>query len=141
MIVESMSGPGFELLFPHRYEIKQVDDLPGSGSWPHPVHFFPGLKDRPEHDGEWIQIIPASGQPWIGVFRFGHPQPPAISKVLSTPDPDRLCMVSAGAVYQVRTDSPQQCEQLNIDPVTDVRAIPECALIVFATFHKLMALG
>jgi hypothetical protein len=57
------------------------------------------------------------------------------------PDPDRFCVVSAGAAYLVKADEPKSWEHLALFPVLDVRLIPALELFVLSTFHKLAAVG
>jgi hypothetical protein len=130
-----------DLTYPHQYVVKEFPELPGSGWGDIPVHFFPRTTTRPEHDGIWLLVSPNSGTSWVGVFDFGYDVPPAVSKVFSTPNPNRLCVVSAGAAYLVVAHEPENWELLELFPVTGVRAIPECGMLIIATFHKLAALG
>lgn len=130
-----------DLTYPHHYEIKEFPELPGSGWGKIPLHFFPRTTTRPEHDGLWLLVSPNAGAQWVGVFDFGYDAPPAVSKVFSTPNPDRLCVVSAGAAYVVEANEPEHWEKLEVFPVTGVHVIPECSLLVFATFHKMAAFG
>jgi len=102
------------------------------------VHYFPQTKGRPEYDGIWVGVRPTTGQSWIGVFGFGFP---ALSRVISTPDENRVCVISTGAAYIVKADDPEDWENLDVTPVRDVRVIPERQLIVFADFTGLTAYG
>jgi hypothetical protein len=129
-----------DFTYPHRFELKEFPELPGAGFGSLAVHYFPGSQTRPEHDGIWLRVDPVGVEPWVGVFGFGYSSPPAVSLVLSTPDPEQLCVVSAGAAYRVRADQPERWEQLKLFPVLDVRPVPALNLLVFATFHKLAAL-
>jgi hypothetical protein len=126
------------LEFPHSYEIEEIPELPGTGNLHAPVHYFPRTKTRPEHDGIWIRVRPATGQPWVGVFGFGDL---SISQVISTPDEDRMCVISKGAAYIVKADEPEIWEELAMGLVCDVRMIPEHQLLVFADFTGLIAYG
>ena len=130
-----------EMTFPHRYGTQEYPELPGSGWGSIPVHYFPRATTRTEHGGIWLKVTPSSGTPWVGVFDFGYKQPPAISMIVTTPNPDRLCVVSAGAAYLVNANQPSNWEQLHLFPVLDVRLILDLQLIVFSTFHRLAALG
>jgi hypothetical protein len=130
-----------DLTFPHTYEIEELPELPGSGILDIPLLYFPRLKNRLEHDGLWIKISPVGGKSWIGVFAFGYQSPPAFSRVLSFPDPDRACVISNGAAYMVKADEPEIWELIPVVPVLDVRSIPEPQLIVFADFNSLVAYG
>jgi hypothetical protein len=99
--------------FPQSYEVEELPELPGSGKFDVPVFYFPRpTKTRPEHDGVWLKIRAASGKPWVGVFDFGYREPPAISRVVSTPNPDRVCVISSGAAYIVKGEDPETWEQI-----------------------------
>ena len=130
-----------DLTLPHSYQVEELDELPGSGKLAVPLIFFPPPKNRPEHDGLWLKVKPANGVGWIGVFAFGYRSPPAFSRVLSSLDPDRVCVISSGAAYMVDTDEPEVWEQIPVTPVLDVRPIPEEGLIVFSDFTRLAAYG
>jgi len=80
-----------DFAFPHRYEIKEPPELPGAGQNSLPVYYFPRLGVRPERDGHWVQVVPASGLPWLGVFRGSRY---TFSRLLSTPKPDQFCVVA-----------------------------------------------
>ena len=131
----------FDLVLPHSYEIEELSELPGTGTFDVPVLYFPRPKNRPEHDGLWLKVWDASGSSWIGVFAFGYSSPPAFSRVMSSPDQKRACIISRGAAYVVKTDEPETWEQVPIVPVLDARLIPEHQLIVFADFTRLAAYG
>jgi hypothetical protein len=130
-----------DLEFPHSYEIEEVPEFPGTGNFNVQVRYFPKLETRPEHDGIWLQIRPATAQPWVGVFGFGDGYSPFISRVVSTPDKDRVCVISGGSAYIVKADEPEIWEGLAVRPVRDVRMIPEHQLLVFADFTRLIAYG
>ena len=128
--------------FPQSYEVEELPELPGNGKFEVPVFYFPRpTKTRPEHDGVWLKIRAASGKFWVGVFGFGYAEPPAISRVVSTPAPDLICVVSRGAAYIVKADEPDTWEQIPAMPVLDVRPVPEHQLLVFADFTRLTAYG
>jgi hypothetical protein len=127
--------------FPHRYEIDEVPELPGSGRSPLALHYFPRSSAGPEQDGMWLLVRPEDGDPWIGIFAEGYGSPPACSRILSLPDPNRICVVSSGAIYIVLARDPANWEELPLLPVTDVRALPEAGLVIFAGFQRLLALG
>jgi hypothetical protein len=130
-----------DLAFPHSYEIEELPEFPGTGRFDVPVFYFPRPKNRPEHDGLWLKIRTTSEKSWIGVFAFGYQSPPAFSRVLSSPDPNRACVISRGGAYIVQTDEPENWEQVPIIPVLDLRLIPEHQLLVFADFTRLAAYG
>jgi len=128
--------------FPHSYEVEEFPELPGTGKFDVPLHYFPRpTESRPEHDGVWLKIRAANGKSWIGVFGFGYAEPPAISGFVSTPNPHRACVISRGAAYVVKADEPDTWEQIPAMPVLDVRSIPQHQLLVFADFTRLAAYG
>ncbi len=127
-----------DLSFPHSYEIQEIGEFPETGKFRDPVIYFPPLAES-RKGGLWLQVKPASGKSWIGVFRFGYSSPPAFSRVVSSPDPDRLCVLANGAAYVVKSNDPERCEQIPIIPVLDVRQLPEAGLLVFSDFTRLAA--
>lgn len=125
--------------FPHSYEIEDVPELPGSGGSQIPRLYFPRPITRPEHDGAYLKVIPATGRSWVGVFGFGDASPAAISRVLSSPDPRRVCVISKGAGYIVSSDDPETWEALDLMPITNAYSVPEHRLLVFGDFSRLVA--
>jgi len=130
-----------DLALPHLYEIEELLELPGTGTFDVPLLYFPRTENRPDHCGLWLKIRAASGRSWVGVFASGYPSPPAFSRVVSSPDPNRACVISSGAAYIVNTDEPETWEQVPIIPALEIRVIPEHQLLVLADFTKLAAYG
>jgi len=131
----------FDLVFPHSYEVEELGEFPGTGKFAVPVIFFPPPKNKREHTGLWLKVRAASGRAWIGVFAFS-PMPPSVSSsVVSSPDPNRLGVISNGAAYIVKADKPEVWEEVPLIPVLDVRSIPENGLLVFSDFTGLAAYG
>jgi hypothetical protein len=130
-----------DLAFPHSYEVQELREWPGTGSFNIPVIYFPPPKNRAEHNGLWLRIEAKSGKAWIGVFAFGYNPPPAFSRVVSSPDSGRVCVVSNGSAYIVNAEQPELWEQLPIIPVLDVRPLLEQKLLLFADFTRLAAYG
>lgn len=131
----------FDFTFPYLYEVEQVREWPGTGSFSEPVIYFPPPKARAEHDGLWLRVKAKSGKNWIGVFSFGYTSPPAFSRVISSPDPESVCVVSDGSAYIVNAEKPDIWEQLPILPVLEIRTLPEHKLLVFSDFTGLSAYG
>jgi hypothetical protein len=128
-----------DLAFARNYEIAEPPELPGAGLGSIPVHYFPLPGARSERDGEWIKVIPASGNAWVGVFCGEGSY--TFSRALSTPNPDQLCVVSGGAAYVVKAGSPERWQRLDFFPVTGACALIGNGLLILATFHKLAALN
>jgi hypothetical protein len=127
------------LSFPHSYDIEEFQELPGTGTTREQLYYFPRPSTRPEHDGTWLKVH--NREPWIGVFAFGYTEPPAISCISTTPNPDRVCIVSSGAAYIVNAQIPDSWEQIPTMPVLDVRSVPQHQLLIFADFTRLTAYG
>jgi len=129
-----------DLAFPHSYETEQLPELPGTGRFDVPVLYFPVPQTRPEHNGLWLKMFPAAGEPWIGVFAFLFDSPHSFSRVVSVPDPDCVCVISGSAGYIVNVMQPEIWEKVVI-PVLSIRSLQEYDLIVFADFTSLAAYG
>ncbi len=130
-----------DLIYPHSYEVQELREIPGAGSLDVPVVYLPAPKGRPEHDGLWLRFHAASGKCWIGVFAFGYDSPPAFSRVVSSPDPGRACVIAKGRGFLVSADDYEQWQEIQILPVLDVRAIKERQILIFADFTRLAAYG
>jgi hypothetical protein len=130
-----------DLALPHTYEVQELGELPGSGKFSVPLIYFPPPKGRPEHDGLWLKVKGASGRVWIGIFKFGYQSPPAYSRVVSSPAPDSVCVISNGAGYLVKADEPEVWEKIQVSPVLNDRLVPEHGLLVFSDFTSLAAYG
>lgn len=125
-----------ELLFPRAYELREPPEMPSSGAYDLPVHYFPIPQSRPEQDGLWVRVSPHAGKEWIGVFAEGGP---GATKILSTPDPKHLCVISGGRGYVVDALSPTEWESLPFLPITYACSIPELGFLLFGTFSNLVA--
>jgi hypothetical protein len=128
-----------DLTLPHSFEIEEIGDFPGTGKFRDPIMYFPRPQEGREGGGLWLKVKTESGKSWIGVFAFGYSSPPAFSRVVSTPDRDRLCVIAKGAAYVVKSDEPEVWDKIPVDPVLDVRLVPEKELMVFSDFIRLAA--
>src|SRR6266851_4256508 len=131
--------PEIDLSLPHSYEIREIGDFPGIGKFRDPIIYFPRPEEGREGGGLWLKVTAASGESWVGVFAFGYASPPAFSRVVSLPDPGRLCVIANGAAYVVKSDDPEHWDKIPIVPVLDIRLFPERGLVVFSDFTRLMA--
>jgi hypothetical protein len=130
--------PDIDLTFPQSYSIEEVGELPGTGESRVPVFYIPRPKNRPEHEGLWLKIRSQNGKSWIGVFAFGSGP---IIRVLSSPDPNRACVISFGAAYFVNSEQPGAYEEVSIKPVRDVRSVADHQLLLLGNFTSLAAYG
>jgi hypothetical protein len=131
----------FEMHFPHNYEIEQFPELPGGGSGDVPLFCFPRPGGSPERDGLWIEVRPQGYSSWHAVFANGHKSPPAISKVISTPDPFRACVDSKGSGYVVKATDPDDWQTIPIFPIVDIHLLPQHECLLFIDFSMIAAYG
>jgi hypothetical protein len=131
--------------FPARYEVVVLDRIGGGHEYIGRAYGFPagGALDPQQElaDGPILGVIPAEGDPWVGVFYgggYGAP-PAATSRVVGWPDEVSLCVVYTGNAVVVRSDSPEVNLELDVFPVCDVLAVPEHNMVVFADFTTLYA--
>lgn len=130
-----------DFTYPRSYEAEEVREIPGTGKLDVPVLYFPRPVHRAEYDGLWLRIRTENGKSWIGVFAFGYSSPPAFSRVVSSPDPERVCVVARGAAYLVKADEPERWERIPFTPALDIRSVPAYGLLVLADFTRLAAYG
>jgi hypothetical protein len=126
-----------DFTFPHLYACEVLDELPGGRA---PQHDFPG--DRAAGgDGVVVRVQPEAAATWIGMFAFGTAGRVGATRVVSMPDPAKLCVVARGAGYVVTSANPDVWEEVPAIPIIDVRGIPGAGLMVFANHTELLAYG
>jgi hypothetical protein len=124
----------------HSYKVEELAEQPGSGRFNIPPLYIPQPKNRPEHNGLWLKLTPATGKSWIGVFACLFESPRSFSRVVSTLDADRVCVISRSAGYIVKVNEPGIWERVAV-PVLDVRLLPEHQLLVLSGYTELVAYG
>jgi hypothetical protein len=131
--------------FVARYEVRQLERIDRQFS--SRVFSFPDAVpvDRQQElaEGPILAVVPARGEPWIGVFhRGGYGVPPAApAHVIGWPDEKSLCVVKTGTGCLVRADDPTKTSEIEAFPITDVLVIPGYDLVVFADLTDLVAYG
>lgn len=86
-----------------------------------------------------LRITPDIGEPWIGVFAAGNEA--GATRILSCPDPHRLCVISRGAGYFVDSRNPEHWRESGIFPVEHALAAPDAGLFFLAGFTDVEAWG
>jgi hypothetical protein len=124
--------------FPHLYECEPLSETQTTAL---PHYYFPGGSTQGGRDGILVEVRPERGLPWLGTFAFGEVTPKGISGIFTTPDPERLCVVSRGEGYIVSAATPTAWESVDATPIIDVRLIHAQGIIVFANFTELVAYG
>ncbi len=125
--------------FSRRYECDPIDELSGGEVPSH--YYYPGGTLAGGGDGVIVRIAPEGGASWTGTFAFGKHGQNTVTRVLSMPDSDKVCVVSRGAGYIVPVHDPRIWEGVEATPVIDIRSIPSAGLVVFANFTELIAYG
>jgi hypothetical protein len=125
--------------FFRRYGCEIVDELPARGAPTH--YYYPGGTMVGGRDGVVVRIVPERGMTWFGTFAFGKFGEQGLTKVVSMPDPERVCVVSRGAGYIVSVRDARSWEVVRAIPVVDVRSVPGAGLVLFANFTELVAYG
>lgn len=77
----------------------------------------------------------------MATFALGFADPSLPHGIWSCPNRDQMCAIAGGYAYVVDVASPEKWMQLPYRPVTWVDAVPEHKLLLFASFHRLWALG
>jgi hypothetical protein len=135
----------FIFVFVARYEVRQLERIERQFS-PRVLAFpdaVPVDAQQELAEGPILAVTPARGEPWIGVFHGGgYGVPPAApAQVVGWPDEESICVVKTGTGCIARADDPTKTYEIDAFPITDVLAIPERALVVFADFTGLVAYG
>lgn len=125
-----------DLSFPHHFNCEVLDELPGG--FTSQRYFFPdGALGG--HDGIIVQVRPESAESWIGTFAFGKFGNAGVSRVLSMPNPDKLCVVARGAGFVGSASFPECWEEVRAVPIIDARPIAASGLVVFANHTEILA--
>jgi hypothetical protein len=77
----------------------------------------------------------------MATFALGFADPSLPHGVWSCPNSRQMCAIAGGYAYVVDLDRPDKWVQIPYRPVTWVDAAPEHKLLLFASFHRLWALG
>ncbi len=123
--------------FERNYRCELLDELPSPERTRR--HFFPDFAGG--QDGLLVLVTPEDVEPWTGMFAFGKLKAPGISRVLSWPDAEKVCVISRGAGYIVNVSDPVSWEPVMAVPIIDARAVPSAGLVVFSNLTELVAYG
>jgi len=126
-----------DLTFPHGFVCEVLDELNESTT---ARRFFPDGRAGGQ-DGINVRVRPEIGETWIGTFAFGNPGKVGISRVLSMPDPAKLCVVARGAGYIVSVSDPRTWETVRAIPIIDIRVVQSAELVLFANYTEILAYG
>jgi hypothetical protein len=105
-------------------------------------HFvYPAAVEEVERGALELMVRPARGEPFLATCALGFASAAVPTGVWSCPDPAIVCALAGGYGYMIDSRAPEQWQQVGYRPVTEVRAIPEAGLLVFASFHSVEGWG
>jgi hypothetical protein len=100
---------------------------------------YPTQVEEVERGALEIMIHPPSGAPFLATCALGFAGPDVPSGVWACPDPAWICAVAGGYAYLIDTRDPARWEQVDFRPVTAITAIADQNLLVFSSFHSMLA--
>lgn len=130
----------FDESFPHAWQVQILDRPPLIA--PAGQYVYPQAVDEVEI-GALLVLLRAHPQATsvLATFALGFEEQSLPHGIWSCPNPDQLCAIAGGYAYLVQADRPEEWLQIPYRPVVSVHPVPEHALLIFASFHKLWALG
>lgn len=102
---------------------------------------YPVQVEEVERGALEIMIRPAADLPFLATCALGFSGSCVPTGAWACPDPAWICAVAGGYAYLIDTREPTRWEQLEYRPVTEVRALAPQGLLLFSSFHSLLAWG
>jgi hypothetical protein len=141
--VGKISQPMIDSTFPHAWEAEVLARrpliLPGR------QFVYPAQVEEVERGALEVLIRPPHEArvegPFLATCALGFADPGVPTGVWACPDPAWICAVAGGYAYLIDTRKPTRWEQVVYRPVTGIWALAEQHLLVFASFHSLLAWG
>ena len=133
------AGNDPKLAFPHSWSVQRLSARPLILPRLHVV--YPGEVEEVEIGALELMISPAEGERFLATCALGFAADTIPTGVWSCPHPDWLCAIAGGYAYMINTRNPREFQQVEYKPVVEVRPIAEAGLLVFASFHTLLAYG
>jgi hypothetical protein len=104
-------------------------------------YVYPAIVEEVERGALELMVRPRDGEAFLATCALGFASPAVPTGVWSCPDPAMLCAIAGGYAYIIDSRAPEQWQQVGYRPVTEVRAVPDAGLLVFASFHSLEGWG
>ena len=126
--------------FPHDWQVEILEATPLIAPTRH--YIYPQAVEEVERGA--LQIYFRSrpeAERAMATFALGFADPSLPHGVWSCPNPRQMCAIAGGYAYVVDLDRPDKWIQIPYRPVTWVDAAPAHKLLLFASFHRLWALG
>ncbi|MGI8773168.1 MAG: hypothetical protein ACR2JE_17230 [Acidobacteriaceae bacterium] len=131
--------PTLALTFAHSWEAELLAARPPI--LPRRHYVYPVQVDEVERGALELLVRPQGAEVFLATCALGFASPAVPTGVWSCPHPDSMCAVAGGYAYMVNTRAPEQWIQIPFRPVTEVRALRDADLLLFASFHTLLAWG
>ena len=125
--------------FPHAWKAEILPARPLI--LPQRQFVYPVLVEEVERGAMEVLIHPPENGtlPFLATCALGFAGPQVPTGVWSCPDPSTICVAAGGYVYLIDTRAPARWEQVAYRPVTEIRAVAEHGLLVFAGFQAILA--
>ena len=120
-------------------------EFPGNGEWDCPVfNFGRDGTIRSVFESRWgtplvVRVRPTTTQEWVGMFASGGLG--GVRATTACPSPTELCLIADGLAYVVDVNRSDRGALVACDQVTQVVAMSDPPLLLFARFSNVVALG
>jgi hypothetical protein len=129
-----------EATFPHSWQVEILEAPPLIAPARHYV--YPQAIEEVECGALQIYLRACpEAETAMATFALGFADPALPHGIWSCPNPRQMCAIAGGYAYVVDVDRPDNWMQVPYRPITWVDAAPEQELLLFASFHRLWALG
>ena len=127
-------------MFPHDWQAEVLPTHPLI--LPSRSFVYPAQVEEVERGAVEVLIKPPNGgSPFLATCALGFAGPEVPTGVWPCPNPAWICIAAGGYVYLIDTAEPKQWQQVEYRPVTQILALPQQQLLLFAGFHSLLAWG
>jgi hypothetical protein len=130
---------GIDLTFAHKWDAEVLPARPLI--LPQRQYVYPAEVEEVENGALEIMVRPPASAPFLATCALGFAGAAVPTGVWSCPDADWMCAVAGGYAYLVDTREPGRWEQVVYRPVTAINAVAEQQLLLFSSFHSLLAWG
>ncbi len=141
---QAKSRPELDLTFAPAWQAQILDAPPliaPARQFVYPVP-VPGEEDALARGAMYAIVRPGEGaSPFLATCALGFADAKMPRGIWACPNAAELCAVAGGYGYIIDTRQPQGCAQIPFRPVTEIRALAQHNLLLFAGFHALLALG
>lgn len=129
-----------DTMFPHTWQAEILETPPLIAPTRH--YIYPQAVEEVERGALQVYFRrEPQAETVMATFALGFADPLLPHGVWSCPHPRQMCAIAGGYAYVVEVDNPEEWLQIPYRPVTRVDLAQEQKLLLFASFHRLWALG